>query len=108
MKRSTATTYRSAFARLEKGGCDDFTLRQLAQLYGVASILYYRHGVSPVSDHTFDELCRYLLTNLDTAQAQGADLLEEGMLRAGSGYDLDKFVKPLHEIAAAYAEEYDS
>ncbi len=68
-----------------------------AQAYAVASIVYYKAlGDPTMDDAAFDDLCQALLQRRAWEQVPW---LEEGMLRAGSGYDLAKFPADLHEAA---------
>lgn len=100
-----AACWEPAFALLEREGPEALEPRQAAGIYAVASICYYRYAYSPVSDERFDELCRYLLEDLEAVRRSGADKLDEDLLRAGSGYDLSTFVEPYHRIALAVASE---
>lgn len=77
-------------------------LLDYADSYAVASILYY--GGAPAEfmrDAQFDGLCSALLG----ARAwHVVPWLEEGMLKAGSGYDLKRFPPELHEAAREWKE----
>lgn len=78
--------------------------RELAGLYAVASICYHGNAHSPVSDGRFDELCRWLLANIEECRREGADMLDPEMLACDSGYDLTRFVHPYHDIASMLLE----
>jgi hypothetical protein len=68
-----------------------------AQEYAVACIVYYDElGEPTMPDAEFDDLCQALLGLKAWTQIPW---LEEGMLRAGSGYDLGKFPADLHDAA---------
>lgn len=77
---------------------DHFTEAAVAERYAVACIIYYGNGGDTgMSDARFDGFCAWLLGR----QAwKRFPYLERGMLAAGSGYDLAKFPKELHEKAA--------
>lgn len=68
--------------------------------YAVASILYYQHDTAFMSDHRYDGLCWAL------KQAKAwtvVSWLDEGMLTAGSGFDLSRFPEKLHALASVLA-----
>ena len=77
-------------------------LLDYADTYAIASILYYNGAPeSYMTDAQFDGLCSALLG----ARAwRVVPWLEEGMLKAGSGYDLKKFPPELHEAAREWLE----
>ncbi len=87
------------FTKLEEHGPLAFSYRQLHGLYAVSSICYYKYGWSPITDPCFDQLCQYMLTHFDECVEAGASFLEKGMLAAGSGYDMTRFVGPYHTVA---------
>lgn len=74
-----------------------------ADSYAIASILYYS-GDAPenfMTDGQFDGICSFLLA----ARAwRVVPWLEKNMLKAGSGYDLERFPLELHEAARQWKE----
>jgi hypothetical protein len=74
-----------------------------AESYAVAAILYYEAGCPEdfMRDSQFDGLCSVLL---GLRAWRVVPWLEEGMLKAGSGYDLEKFPSELHEAAREWKE----
>ena len=79
---------------------DDLELAY-AEEYAVASMLYYRHDVSMMSDARFDGLCSWLL---DRGSYKRLTWLDRESLIAGTGYDT-KFPDYLQAIAAQWVEE---
>lgn len=72
-------------------------LQHYAELYAVASIVYYGgHPGEFMSDTQFDGLCSWLLGHKAWERFLW---MEREMLVAGSGYDLAKFPKEMHEAA---------
>lgn len=72
-------------------------LQHGVELYAVASIVYYGgHPGEFMSDAQFDGLCSWLKAG---KAWEWFPWMEQDMLRAGSGYDLAKFPKELHEAA---------
>lgn len=67
------------------------SLMHLSSVYGVLSIAYYHHNTSLVCDQSYDNLCRFLYVNFDKAIAQktSPNIIEKGMLKAGSGYNYE-------------------
>lgn len=59
---------------------------EAAERYAIASVLYYRHHVSPMPDEEFDQLCHWLL---EVRAWEQVPWLEEASLRAGTGYTLN-------------------
>lgn len=72
-------------------------LRSEVALYAVASILYYRHSISLVSDLEYDTCCQRLLAWRAWEQYEW---LEEAALRAGTGYDLARIPEDYWREAA--------
>lgn len=79
---------------------DDLELAY-AQEYAVASVLYYKHDVSMMSDGRFDGLARWLL---DRGSYKRLTWLDKGSLIAGTGYDT-RFPHYLVAVAARWVEE---
>ena len=71
-------------------------LQHYAEIYAVASILYYGYDESFFSDPAYDGICSALL---DMKAWKKIPWIEKGMLKAGSGYDLKNFPRELHEAA---------
>jgi hypothetical protein len=71
-----------------------------AELYAVASIIYYGGGghCTGLTDAQFDGLCSWLLQHESWRRVPW---LEHGMLKAGSGYDLAVYPGSLRERAEA-------
>jgi hypothetical protein len=103
-RTKTRETWSKHFENLKRYGVPyEFTLRQLAGLYAVASICYDDGNHSPlIADELFDRLCKWLYEHYDECVAQGADMLDRDLLRCCSGHDTRIFVKPYHEIAEAF------
>ena len=75
---------------------DEDLLLMSADTYAVASVLYYEHDVSAISDALYDGTCHTLLRG----QAWKRVLwIEEDILRAGSGYDLSRVPTELRALA---------
>lgn len=81
----------------------EFKPRQMSGLYAVASICYDDGNHKPmISDQAFDRLCQSIYEHYDECVKAGADLLDRELLKCHSGYDMDLFVKPYHEIAEVF------
>jgi len=77
----------------------NFTPRQLAGMYAVASICYDEGNHSPmIPDSLFDRLCKWLYRHFDECVESGADKLDRDLLHCGSGVDTTIFVEPYHKI----------
>lgn len=73
-----------------------------AELYAVAAIIYYGgHPGEFMRDAQFDGICGWLKAH---KAWELFPWMEQDMLRAGSGYDLAKFPKELHEAAQEWLE----
>jgi len=106
-KSDIRKVWSKAFEDLKKLKEDElrqqFTPRQMAGLYAVASICYDEGNHSPVIDDiVFDRLCKWLDRHFDECVKAGADLLDRGLLRCCSGIDTTIFVKPYHEVAEVF------
>jgi len=64
-------------------------LISLANIYQVASVMYYQHDDPIMSDGDFDRLCKYLFDNYDASQMEG---ISRDDLECGTGYTV-KFPK---------------
>ncbi len=101
MKNKILEVWLRAFEDLKKHGIPyNFTRRQLAGLYAVASICYDESNHNPmIPDSVFDRLCKWLYRHFDECVAAGADMLDRDQLRCCSGVDTTIFVKPYHDVA---------
>jgi len=102
-KLEAKEVWSKAFEDLKNHGVPhNFSPRQLAGLYAVASICYDENNHSPlIEDRLFDRLCKWLHEHHDECVADGADLLDPELLRC-SGHLPRLFVKPYHEIAELF------
>lgn len=99
MTKEIREIWLNAFRDIEKFGIPHiFKPRQLVGLYAVASICYHGNETSLISDPVYDKLCKWLLINIEECKSEGADLLDAELLRCTSGYKVNKFVKPYHDI----------
>lgn len=60
----------------------------LVQHYLLASLCYYIHHESPMTDDAFDRLCVLLLERFDRIEHPHKYLIDKGMLEAGTGFYL--------------------
>lgn len=72
-----------------------------AELYAVASILYYEHDLSLLTDPSFDGICHWLL---DANAPARIPWLEREQLSAGSGYVSAGFPAEYRRIAQEIAQ----
>ena len=78
----------------------EFEPRQMSGLYAVASICYDDgNHKSQITDQAYDRLCQSIYEHFDECVKAGADLLDRRLLKCHSGYIMDLFVKPYHDIA---------
>jgi hypothetical protein len=100
--QEVAGLYDQNYKKLDEGEpCALLNLVRLSNLYAVACVCYYEHDFSPMEDHTFDDLCRFLLEFYDQAIEEGvwSGVLDKEMLAAGSGYHQKNFRLPIKNIA---------
>jgi hypothetical protein len=79
---------------------EEFKPRELVGFYAVASICSHGNDESVIRDAVFDTLCDWLFENFELCVESGADLLDKHMLSCHSGYALETFVKPYHDVAS--------
>lgn len=75
------------------------------QRYIEASYLYYERGESVMLDSEFDKLAVDLLTNWDSIEDPYKHLLDESMLRMGTGFDIE-YPEELKQSALEYLKDY--
>jgi hypothetical protein len=83
---------------------NSFNPIKLFNLYLVASLLYYRHSISVMSDRKYDLLCRYLLLRYDRIKeiVWNKELLNKERLQAGTGFDIETYPAPIYCISQHY------
>lgn len=73
------------------------------QAYAVHSYIYYGHNTNIISDHEYDELCKWLAVNFDWVKPHDLnEFLELDMLACGSGYHIPEQICGQTKI---YADE---
>lgn len=76
--------------------------------YLVGSLCYYHFDSSPFTDAEFDKVCAWLLANAELvrSKAWNVDLLDEDLLRAGTGFSIPREAYParIFAIALSYTE----
>lgn len=71
---------------------EEFNFIALHNIYLLASFLYYKFNISPMSDNKFDMLCKYLLDNYDKVEKvvwHKDKTLSRDRLSAGTGFDIE-------------------
>ncbi|MCP4899866.1 MAG: hypothetical protein GY906_23100 [bacterium] len=77
----------------------------LPKWYFMLSYAYYKHDVSPVPDHRYDEICRRLLERFDEIddRLNLKRFVDTQALAAGTGYHLDFDRLPPDVVSGAEA-----
>ena len=71
----------------------------LVPYYLMFSYAYYKENESLISDSEYDQICQDLITNWDNITHWHKPLLSLESLKAGTGYDIEKY--PNRVVSAA-------
>lgn len=102
VKVTEPRAWRMLFAAFDRGLWQTAHLDVVAEVYAVASILYYKHAVSPIADSQYDGLCAHLRNHYETV-SRNFEWLDLHLLRSGSGYVTEMFPTVYHEWARGLA-----
>lgn len=104
LKNKIRNHWNKCFKKLE--GFETQQIRQyfepyeMAGLYAVASICYDEGNHKPmITDNAYNCLCQSLYKHFDECVECGASYLDRELLKYHSGYDMNMFVQPYHNIA---------